>query len=115
MAPQEEAKRSFVSSIFTEKVVGLAFAIAFGSWSWNINVLTDKVDAVGATIQLELAEQKKELGLQRREIEALKLVHSADKGAATSETMALTERVGALMQRVIHLEEERARGRDRER
>lgn len=47
-------------ALFTEKVVGLAFAISFGLWAWYLDGLADTVlDAVNrvtATVEVQRAE-----------------------------------------------------------
>jgi len=49
-----------IAGIFTSKLVGILFAIAFGSWSWTLNSLkNDVLTSVSETNRVAMENQRK--------------------------------------------------------
>jgi hypothetical protein len=83
----------FAGNIFTEKVVGLAFAIAFGSWSYNLYGLKETMINAAASIQ----QQQEEL---KQEVQKVEVQHANDKLQAMADMITVRERQIAILARL---------------
>jgi hypothetical protein len=73
-APSNGNGRKFPLLLFSEKVVGVAFAVAFGLWAWYLNALANtvlegvkEIRSDQVAIHLEITTLKSELVSQQLE------------------------------------------------